>query len=80
MRELGSNAPGLSTHLLYLHCVPTNYAVAAPHTPRTHHLWGWGWGAVPPEYAYGNMQVQEIPPGATLQLDLELLSIKTRPS
>jgi hypothetical protein len=32
--------------------------------------------AVPPEYAYGNRQVQEIPPGATLQLDLELLSIK----
>ncbi|KAK3266607.1 hypothetical protein CYMTET_24781 [Cymbomonas tetramitiformis] len=31
---------------------------------------------VPPEYAYGNRQVQEIPPNATLQLDLELLSIK----
>jgi hypothetical protein len=27
MRELGSNAPGLSTHLVCLHCVTTNYAV-----------------------------------------------------
>jgi len=31
---------------------------------------------VPPEYAYGDRRVQEIPPGATLQLDIELLSIK----
>mmetsp|Transcript_13166 Transcript_13166/g.22282 ORF Transcript_13166/g.22282 Transcript_13166/m.22282 type:complete len:229 (-) Transcript_13166:455-1141(-) len=31
---------------------------------------------VPPEYGYGKSQVQEIPPNATLQLDLELLSIK----
>lgn len=34
---------------------------------------------VPPEYGYGNKQVQEIPPGSTLQVDLELLSIKTNP-
>mmetsp|Transcript_27828 Transcript_27828/g.38462 ORF Transcript_27828/g.38462 Transcript_27828/m.38462 type:complete len:221 (+) Transcript_27828:149-811(+) len=31
---------------------------------------------VPPEYAYGSRGVQEIPPNATLQVDLELLSIK----
>jgi len=34
---------------------------------------------VPPQYGYGNKQVQEIPPGSTLQVDLELLSIKTNP-
>ena len=33
---------------------------------------------VPPEYAYGNQQVQEIPPNATLTIDLELLSIAAR--
>jgi hypothetical protein len=27
MRELGSNAPGPSTHLLCLHCVTTNHTV-----------------------------------------------------
>lgn len=32
---------------------------------------------VPPEYAYGNLQVQEIPPDSTVTLDIELLSIKT---
>ena len=34
---------------------------------------------VPPKYGYGNKQVQEIPPGSTLVVDLELLSIKTNP-
>lgn len=29
----------------------------------------------PPEYAFGNNQVQEIPPNAEILLDLELLSI-----
>jgi FKBP-type peptidyl-prolyl cis-trans isomerase len=31
---------------------------------------------VPPELAYGPLTVQEIPPNATLTIDLELLSIK----
>eukprot|EP00897_Mesotaenium_endlicherianum_P003572 jgi/Mesen1/3242/ME000187S02412 len=31
---------------------------------------------VPPELAYGNRGVQEIPPGATLEFNVELLSIK----
>lgn len=31
---------------------------------------------VPASLAYGKQQVQEIPPGATLTFDLELLSIK----
>lgn len=31
---------------------------------------------VPPELAYGKKGVQEIPPNATLQIDVELLSIK----
>eukprot|EP00958_Prasinococcus_capsulatus_P001218 scaffold106_cov380-Prasinococcus_capsulatus_cf.AAC.56 len=31
---------------------------------------------VPPELAYGDKGVQEIPPGATLDIDVELLSIK----
>lgn len=31
---------------------------------------------VPPELAYGNKGVQEIPPGATLEFNVELLSIK----
>ena len=31
---------------------------------------------VPPELAYGDRQVQEIPPNATLTIDIELLSIK----
>lgn len=33
---------------------------------------------VPPEYAYGANQVQEIPPNATLTVDIELLSIAAR--
>ena len=33
---------------------------------------------VPPEYAYGNAQVQEIPPNSTLTVDIELLSIAAR--
>ena len=33
---------------------------------------------VPPEYAYGANQVQEIPPNATLTVDVELLSISAR--
>ena len=32
--------------------------------------------AVPPELGYGKLQVQEIPPNATLYFDIELLSIK----
>ena len=31
---------------------------------------------VPPELGYGDRQVQEIPPNATLTIDIELLSIK----
>ena len=31
---------------------------------------------VPPELAYGDKGVQEIPGGATLDIDVELLSIK----
>ena len=31
---------------------------------------------VPPEFGYGKQQVQEIPPGATLEVDIELLSVK----
>ena len=31
---------------------------------------------VPPELAYGKLSVQEIPPNATLDFDIELLSIK----
>lgn len=31
---------------------------------------------VPPELAYGKRGVQEIPPDATLEVDVELLSIK----
>ncbi|GMH34326.1 hypothetical protein BSKO_02160 [Bryopsis sp. KO-2023] len=34
---------------------------------------------VPPELAYGDRQVGEIPPGATLDIDVELLSIKSNP-
>ena len=34
---------------------------------------------VPPDLAYGNRQVQEIPPNATLTIDIELLSIKLSP-
>ncbi|KAF7848551.1 hypothetical protein BT93_L1854 [Corymbia citriodora subsp. variegata] len=34
---------------------------------------------VPPELAYGSKGVQEIPPNATIELDLELLSIKQSP-
>ena len=33
---------------------------------------------VPPEYAYGNQQVQEIPPNSMLTVDLELLSVAAR--
>jgi hypothetical protein len=33
---------------------------------------------VPPEYAYGSNQVQEIPPNATLTVDIELLSVASR--
>ncbi|GJP35898.1 hypothetical protein CLOM_g20441 [Closterium sp. NIES-68] len=31
---------------------------------------------VPPELAYGNRGIQEIPPNATLQMNVELLSVK----
>jgi len=31
---------------------------------------------IPSELAYGNKQMQEIPPGATITVDLELLSLK----
>lgn len=31
---------------------------------------------IPPELAYGNRGVQEIPPGAILEFNVELLSIK----
>lgn len=34
---------------------------------------------VPSNLAYGNVGVGEIPPGATLNIDVELLSIKTNP-
>ncbi|KAI3923731.1 hypothetical protein MKW98_011361 [Papaver atlanticum] len=34
---------------------------------------------VPPELAYGSRGVQEIPPNATIELDIELLSIKAKP-
>ncbi|KAL3536185.1 hypothetical protein ACH5RR_004646 [Cinchona calisaya] len=34
---------------------------------------------VPPELAYGNKGIQEIPPNATIELDVELLSIKQSP-
>ncbi|KAG6415024.1 hypothetical protein SASPL_122425 [Salvia splendens] len=34
---------------------------------------------VPPELAYGRKGVQEIPPNATIELDVELLAIKQNP-
>ncbi|KAG6417542.1 hypothetical protein SASPL_119725 [Salvia splendens] len=34
---------------------------------------------VPPELAYGSKGVQEIPPNATIELDVELLAIKQNP-
>ncbi|KAL3839155.1 hypothetical protein ACJIZ3_023746 [Penstemon smallii] len=34
---------------------------------------------VPPELAYGSKGVQEIPPNATIELDIELLAIKQSP-
>lgn len=34
---------------------------------------------VPPELAYGKKGVQEIPPNATIEVDVELLSIKQSP-
>eukprot|EP00262_Sarcandra_glabra_P016114 TRINITY_DN512_c0_g1_i1.p1 TRINITY_DN512_c0_g1~~TRINITY_DN512_c0_g1_i1.p1 ORF type:complete len:229 (-),score=39.64 TRINITY_DN512_c0_g1_i1:84-770(-) len=34
---------------------------------------------VPPELAYGSQGVQEIPPNATIELDIELLAIKQSP-
>ncbi|KAF3654098.1 hypothetical protein BC332_22814 [Capsicum chinense] len=34
---------------------------------------------VPPELAYGKKGVQEIPPNATIEMDIELLSIKQSP-
>ena len=35
---------------------------------------------VPPEFGYGNKQIGEIPPNSTLDIDVELLSIKTSPA
>lgn len=34
---------------------------------------------VPPSLAYGSKGVQEVPPNATIELDVELLSIKQSP-
>ena len=34
---------------------------------------------VPPEYAYGPNEVMEIPPNATVTLDMELLSVAKDP-
>lgn len=34
---------------------------------------------VPPELAYGSKGVQEIPPNATIEIDIELLAIKQSP-
>ncbi|MED6162126.1 hypothetical protein PIB30_067405 [Stylosanthes scabra] len=34
---------------------------------------------VPPELAYGKKGIQEIPPNATIEVDVELLSIKQSP-
>ncbi|XP_073006431.1 peptidyl-prolyl cis-trans isomerase FKBP16-4, chloroplastic [Typha latifolia] len=34
---------------------------------------------IPPELAYGSKGVQEIPPNATIEIDVELLSIKQSP-
>jgi len=35
---------------------------------------------VPPELGYGNKQIGEVPPNSTLDIDVELLSIKTSPA
>ena len=46
---------------------------------RGMHVGGQRRALVPPELGYGAAQVGEIPPNSTLQLDVELLSIKTSP-
>ncbi|KAF8085921.1 hypothetical protein N665_0642s0017 [Sinapis alba] len=43
------------------------------------HVGGQRLVIVPPELAYGKKGVQEIPPNATIELDIELLSIKQSP-
>ncbi|KAJ4893260.1 hypothetical protein Rs2_20054 [Raphanus sativus] len=43
------------------------------------HVGGQRLVTVPPELAYGKKGVQEIPPNATIELDIELLSIKQSP-
>lgn len=35
---------------------------------------------VPPELGYGDRQIGEVPPNSVLDIDVELLSIKTSPA